>query len=99
MVSCGSTWAIASRAVVEGAPATVVDDVGEAEFTVLERDRGPEQTDAPICLDCLLELQPGLGRGLDVAHEHGVAVFIDGDWQAEGSSERKQAVVSGEQKR
>jgi len=80
MVSCGSTWAIASQAVLDGAPATVVYDVGDAEFTVLERDREPEQTDAPICLDCLLELQPGLGRGLDVAHERGVAVFIDGEW-------------------
>jgi hypothetical protein len=81
MVNCGSAWAIASQAVVEGAPATVVYDVGDAEFTVLEADRPPEQTDAPICLDCLLELQPGLGRGLDVAHEHGIAVCIDGEWQ------------------
>jgi hypothetical protein len=67
--------------VVDGALATVVYDVGDGEFTVLERDRAPKQTDAPICLDCLLELQPGLGRGLDVAHEHGVAVCIDGEWK------------------
>ena len=87
MVSCGSAWAIASKAVVEGAAATVVYDVGDAEFTVLERDRGPKQTDAPICLHCLLELQPGLGRGLDVAHEHGIAVCIDGDWQAKENVE------------
>ena len=87
VVSCGSTWAIASKAVLEGAKATVVYDVGDAEFTVLERDRGPKQTDAPICLHCLLELQPGLGRGLDVAHEHGIAVCIDGDWQAKENVE------------
>jgi hypothetical protein len=81
MVSCGSAWAIASQAVLDGTPATVVYDVGDAEFTVLEQDRGPKKTDGPICLDCLLELQPGLGRGLDVAREHGIAVCIDGEWK------------------
>jgi hypothetical protein len=30
---CGSSWAIASQAVVKGAQATVVYDVGDAEFT------------------------------------------------------------------
>jgi len=84
MVNCGSTWAIASRAVLDGAPATVVYDVGDAEFTILERDRPPEQTDAPVCVDCLLELQPGLGRGLDMAKQHGVAYRgIDGEWKEE----------------
>jgi hypothetical protein len=81
LVSCGSTWAVVARDVLDGAArATVVYDVGDAEFTVLERDRGPEQTDAPICVDCLLDLQPGLGRGLDVAKQHGVAYRIDGEW-------------------
>jgi hypothetical protein len=79
-VNCGSTWAIASRAVLDGAPATVIYDVGDAEFTVLERDRPPEQTDSPICLNCLLALQD-IGRGLGVAHEHGVAVCVDGEWK------------------
>jgi hypothetical protein len=88
MVSCGATWAIASKAVLEGAPATVIYDVGDAEFTVLERDREPKQTDAPICLDCLLELQPGLGRGLDIAKQHGIAYRVDGEWREEAMAGR-----------
>jgi hypothetical protein len=83
MVNCGSTWAVVSQAVLDGAPATVVYDVGDAEFTVLERDRAPSQSDRPICLDCLLELQPGLGRGLDVAKQHGIAYCVDGEWREE----------------
>jgi hypothetical protein len=82
-VNCGSAWAIASQAVLEGALATVVYDVGDAEFTVLEADRAPRQSDSPICLDCLLELQPGLGRGLDVAKQHGIAYYVDGEWREE----------------
>jgi hypothetical protein len=82
MVSCGSIWAVASKAVLDGAPATVVYGGDDGGFTVLEQDRPPEQTDAPICVDCLLGLQPGLGRGLDVAKQHGVAYRgIDGEWK------------------
>jgi hypothetical protein len=81
MVSCGSTWAIASRAVLDGAPATVVYGGDDGRFTILERDRGPRKDDAPACIDCVLELQPGLGRGLDVAKEHGTAYCIDGEWK------------------
>jgi hypothetical protein len=81
MVNCGSTWAIASKAVLDGAPATVVYGGDDGRFTILERDRPPEQTDAAICLDCLLALQD-IGRGLDVAKQHGVAYRgIDGEWK------------------
>jgi hypothetical protein len=86
VVNCGSAWAIASKAVLDGAPATVVYDVGDAEFTVLERDREPRKTDSPICLDCLLELQPGLGRGLDIAKQTGIAYRVDGEWREEEAS-------------
>jgi hypothetical protein len=82
MVNCGSTWAIASKAVLDGAPVVVVYGGSDGRFTVLERDRLPLGSDSPICLDCLLGLQPGLGRGLDVAKEHGTAYRIDGEWQA-----------------
>jgi hypothetical protein len=82
MVSCGSAWAVASKAVLDGAPVTIVYGGSDGRFTVLEEDREPRETDSPICLDCLLELQPGLGRGLDVAKEHGTAYCIDGEWQA-----------------
>jgi hypothetical protein len=83
MVNCGSAWAVCSRAVLEGEPVSVVYGGSDGRFTVLERDRGPRQTDSPICLDCLLSLQPGLGRGLDVAKEHGHAYQVDGEWRAE----------------
>jgi hypothetical protein len=83
MVSCGSAWAVCSRAVLDGEPVSVVYGGSDGRFTVLERDRGPRLTDSPICLDCLLSLQPGLGRGLDVAKEHGHAYQVDGEWRAE----------------
>jgi hypothetical protein len=83
MVNCGSAWAVVSAAVLDGAPATVVYGGDDGRFTILERDRPPEQTDAPICVDCLLELQPGLGRGLDLAKQHGIAYRVDGQWREE----------------
>ena len=87
MVSCGSTWAIASQAVLDGAPATVIYSGSDEQFSVLERDREPRETDTPICLDCLLELQPGLGRGLDIAKERGSAYRVDGRWRAETTTD------------
>lgn len=36
-----------------------------------------------ICLDCLLDEQPGIGRGLDLARRHGTADLTDdGEWIA-----------------
>jgi hypothetical protein len=34
-------------------------------------------------LDCVLDLQAGLGRGLDVAKQHGIAYCVDGEWRKE----------------
>ena len=70
-MNCGSTWAVVSQAVLDGALATVVYGGSDGRFTILEVDRGPREDDVPACLDCVLDLQPGLGRGLDVAKEHG----------------------------
>lgn len=33
-----------------------------------------------ICLHCLLDAHPEAGAGLDVAKEHGRAVFAEGEW-------------------
>ena len=48
------------------------DPPGQRWFTVVLDDSpdpdGPSE--APVCVDCLLEEHPGLGRGLDVALEH-----------------------------
>jgi hypothetical protein len=59
------------------------DPPGQRYFTVVLDDslgpRGPSQ--APVCVDCLLEDHPRLGRGLDVALEHrGAAWFDDEGW-------------------
>ena len=83
MVNCGSAWAVVSAAVLDGASATVVYGGSDGRFTILEVDRGPREDDAPACLDCVLDLQPGLGRGLDVAKEHGHAYQVDGQWREE----------------
>ena len=48
------------------------DPPGQRWFTVvLEDTPGPDGPyDVPVCVDCLLEVHPRLGRGLDVAVEH-----------------------------
>jgi hypothetical protein len=44
---------------------------------------GPDgPSDVPVCVDCLLELHPRLGEGLDVALAHRGAEWRDGDWVA-----------------
>lgn len=83
MVNCGSAWAVVSAAVLDGASATVVYGGSDGRFTILEVDRGPREDDVPACLDCVLDLQPGLGRGLDVAKQHGIAYCVDGEWRKE----------------
>jgi hypothetical protein len=35
-----------------------------------------------VCLDCLLDDEPGIGKGLDVAREHGEAVRNGSEWIA-----------------
>ena len=62
---------------------------GDSGFTVLFDDAPePEDIDGPedprvstVCLDCLLDDHPELGRGLDIAREYGVAdLDDDGEW-------------------
>jgi hypothetical protein len=61
----------------EGDPVLVLcdpagDAPGQRWFTVVLDDTpGPDEPpQAPVCMDCLLDAHPGLGRGLDVALEH-----------------------------
>ena len=35
-----------------------------------------------VCLDCLIDEHPEIGRGLDIAREHGAAALEDGEWVA-----------------
>ena len=33
-----------------------------------------------VCLDCLLERHPAVGRGMDFAKETGESALVDGEW-------------------
>jgi hypothetical protein len=64
---------------------------GDSGFTVLFDD-APDPQDVPeggdnlppgitlVCLHCLIEDHPEIGRGLDIAREYGVADLDDGGW-------------------
>ena len=72
-----------------GEPEIVLCDVptnppGQRWFTVvLDDSPGPDGPyDAPVCVDCLLEIHRRLGEGLDVALEHRRAEWRDGEWVA-----------------
>ena len=58
------------------------DPPGQRWFTVvLEDSLGPDsEPEVPVCIDCLLDEHPRLGRGLDIALEHRGAEWRDGDW-------------------
>ena len=60
------------------------DPPGQRWFTVvLEDTPGPDgPSDAPVCIDCLLDNHPSLGKGLDIALEHRGAERRDGEWVA-----------------
>jgi hypothetical protein len=48
---------------------------------VLDDAEGPEgPSQAPVCVGCLLDEHPRLGRGLDVALEHRGAEWWEGEW-------------------
>jgi hypothetical protein len=71
----------------DGHPVAVLCDAegdppGQRWFTVVLEDTpgpdGPYQ--CPVCIDCLLDEHPRLGRGLDIALEHHGAEWRDGEW-------------------
>lgn len=41
---------------------------------------------AVVCLECLLEDHPEVGRGMDLAREHGEAIYDGSDWISGASS-------------
>lgn len=63
----------------------------DSGFTVLFAD-APDPADVDehemhpaisfVCLHCLIDQHPEVGRGLDVARENGAADLIDGEWVA-----------------
>jgi hypothetical protein len=63
--------------------------VGQRADGALRRRTRPEDIDDPnehpgitlVCLRCLVDDHPELGRGLDIAREHGVAdLGENGEW-------------------
>ena len=61
------------------------DPPGQRWFTVVLSDSpGPDDgpTEAPVHVACLLDDYPELGRGFDLAVEHGGAEWVDGGWVA-----------------
>ena len=75
----------------------------DSGFTVLfddapEPDEVDDVNDHPgislVCLRCLLDDHPKIGRGLDLAREHGAAELdLDGEWVA-GTVRRRRAGLS-----
>lgn len=70
-----------------GAPVAVLcdpvgDPPGQRWFTVvLDDSPGPGgPSEAPVCVGCLIDEHPRLGRGLDVALEHRGAQWDEGAW-------------------
>jgi hypothetical protein len=71
----------------EGDPELVLcdpetDPPAQRWFTVvLEDSPGPDGPyTAPVCVGCLLDTHPALGRGLDVALEHRGARWVGDGW-------------------
>jgi hypothetical protein len=61
---------------------------GDSGFSVLSDAPDPDEVHGPddprislVCLHCLIDNDPELGRGLDIAREYGVAdLDDDGEW-------------------
>ena len=59
------------------------DPPGQRWFTVVLDDADPDvEPDVPVCVDCLLEMHPQLGQGLEMAVEHNGAECDGGAWQS-----------------
>ena len=58
------------------------DPPGQRWFTIVLADSpGPDSApEVPVCVDCLLDSHPRLGRGLDIALEHRGAEWRDAAW-------------------
>ena len=85
---CGTAFAVVHNSVwTEGVPAGVVHDY-EHEFTlVLDRERDDDETPMDeyvcVCLHCLIDEHPELGRAIDLAKKTGSAYRVDGEWREE----------------
>jgi hypothetical protein len=76
--------AAVEKIVYRGTQAGFVVHDGEG-FIVLEDEREPWMVSVAelttVCLHCLINRQPEVGRGLDLAREHGAARRHSGGWE------------------
>ena len=85
----GELAATVERSVCEGAEAGFVLDMLDGKnFVVFERkpkpnDETKEIDTEELCLPCLIDERPEVGRALDLARQYGAAVRIDGEWHAD----------------
>jgi hypothetical protein len=59
----------------------------DCAFSLVREDAPPDEPlpSTPtelVCLDCALDLDPAMGRALDLARAHGSAELVDGEWKA-----------------
>ena len=87
MVNCGTAFAVVHDSVwSQGIPATVVHDYVHEFTLILDRERDDDETPmeeyAFVCLHCLIDEHPELGRAIDLAKRTGSAYRINGSWHA-----------------
>jgi hypothetical protein len=93
VVSCGTAFAIVHENVwTQHAPATIVYDydpnpeLGPGFTLILDRERDDDETDIneykTVCLHCLIDEHPELGRAIDLAKRKGSAHLVNGEWKA-----------------
>jgi hypothetical protein len=62
------------------------DDPTDSGFSLLRADapRLEPRPDTPVdivCIHCVLDEWPGIGRGLELAREHGAVSLVGGVWR------------------
>ena len=87
MVSCGTAYAVVHDSVWnQGIPAGVVHDYPHEFTLVLDQERDDDETPmedyVSVCLHCLIDEHPELGRAIDLAKRTGSAYRINRSWHA-----------------
>jgi hypothetical protein len=54
----------------------------DSGFALFASEPGQVGDTDVMCLSCALDEWPDIGRGLDLAREHGEAIFSTGKWSA-----------------
>jgi hypothetical protein len=83
---CGPA-AIVEQPILEGKPAKAISYLKpiadwDSGYAVFGGEPGDDTDTALVCLHCLIEEHPELGRGLDLARQQGEAVHDERGWTA-----------------